>query len=132
VLAIVALLSFEAPAWAVDLTKTLIVETDKDKTSKDIDVKFDLQKAAWAGENLKLFGKLTNESAKNYRYVQVVLTVYDKEGNFITRSMASIYPDVLGSEKVGYMDADYIETGDLMPARVTIKVTGEIDDGNDF
>jgi hypothetical protein len=119
-------------AWAVDLTKTLVVEMDTDKTSKDIDVKFQLQRANWSGENLTLFGKVSNETQKNYQYVQVILTVYDKEGNFVTRSTTGIYPDVLGSMKVGYMDADYIETGELIPSRVTIKVTGELDDGNGF
>jgi hypothetical protein len=122
----------EAPVWAADLTKTLVVETDKDKTSKDIDVKFQLQKANWTGDNLALFGTVTNETATNYQYVQVILTVYDKEGNFVTRSTTGIYPDELGSDKVGYMDADYIDTGDLIPSRVTIKITGEIDDGNGF
>lgn len=132
VLAGLAFLLADGSAWAVDLTKTLVVETDKDKTSKDIDVKFDLQRASWTGENLTMFGKITNESAKNYRYVQVIVTVYDKEGNFVTRSTVGTYPDVLGSEKVGYVDADYIRTGELIPARATIKITGEIDQGDDF
>jgi hypothetical protein len=123
--------SFAVPAIAADLTKTLIVENDTDKTAKDIDVKFTLQKANWAGENLVLFGKVANETAKDYNYVQVILTVYDKEGNFITRTTTGIYPEVLGAGKVGYLDAEYIETGDLIPARVTVKFTGEAAEGND-
>jgi hypothetical protein len=129
-LASLAFWSSETSALAVDLTKTLIVETDSDKTSKDIDVKFILQKAHWAGENLVLYGKVTNETAKDYRYVEAIITAYDKEGNFIMRTTSSIYPEVLGSKKVGYMDGDYLETGDQIPARITLKFTGEIDEGN--
>lgn len=123
--------SFTSLLYAADLTKTLIVEADSDKTSKDIDVKFELQKASWAGENLVVFGKVTNETAKDYTYVEVILTVYDKEGNFITRTTTGIYPEVIGSKKVGYLDADYIETGDLIPARLTYKFVGEVVEGND-
>ncbi len=119
-------------AWAVDLTKTLVVEADTDKTSKDIDVKFELQRTTWAGENLQIFAKLKNETDKDYRYVEAIITVYDKEGNFITRSTSSTYPELLGKKKVGYLDANYVETGDQIPARVTIKLTGEEDDGNNF
>jgi hypothetical protein len=122
--------SFAGPAVAVDLTKSLMVETDTDKTSKDIDVKFALQKANWSGENLVLFGKVTNETAKDYGYVQVILTAYDKEGNFITRTTTGIYPEVLGSGKVGYLDSEYIETGDLIPARITLKFIGEVQEAN--
>jgi len=131
-LAGVLLGSFATPVYAVDLTKTLVVETDSDKTSKDIDVKFELQKASWAGENLVLYGKVTNETAKDYNYVEVIITAYDKEGNFITRTTTGIYPEVLGSKKVGYLDADYIETGDLLPSRLTLKFVGETVEGNDL
>jgi hypothetical protein len=124
--------SFAMPAFAVDVTKTLTVETDSDKTSKDIDVKFTLQKANWTGENLVLYGKVTNETAKDYGYVEVIITAYDKEGNFITRTTTSIYPEILGSKKVGYLDAEYIETGDLIPSRLTLKFTGEAIEANDL
>jgi hypothetical protein len=79
-----------------------------------------------------LFGKVANETAKDYNYVQVILTAYDKEGNFITRTTAGIYPEVLGSGKVGYLDEEYLETGDLIPARITVKFTGEVQEGNEL
>ena len=57
--------------------------------------------------------------------------VLDKEGNFITRTTTGIYPEVLGSGKVGYLDSEYIETGALIPARITLKFIGEVQEAND-
>lgn len=127
-LAFLLLTSF---ASAIEITKSLKVEPSQDKTAEDIPATFELQRADWSGETMSVIGKLKNDSEKDYRYANLILEVFTAEGKFITRVQTDSYPNKLGKGKVCYVDSTYINTGDEVPARITVKVTGD-EESDDF
>ena len=98
---------------------------DKDKTSKDIPLKFELQKTTWDGDDINIWGKVKNTGSKPYKYVQVVLSAY-KGSKFIGRNIWCVTPRTLKKGNVGYLDKVHVYCEKRKPTRIEYKVLGEL------
>lgn len=105
----------------------VVVVESKDHTSKDIGLKFELEKTTWDTDikTLKLWGTVENTGEVKYRSVQVIFTARDKNKEFLGRNSWFVAPDNIGHEEVGYIDDKFIETEGRKPAIVEFKVVGE-------
>jgi hypothetical protein len=104
----------------------VIVVESKDVTSKDIPLKFELQKTTWDGGQgmIRIWGKVSNDSKTPYEFVQLSFTAYDKDGKFIGRKQWVCNPANVGTRQVGYIDDDFIETEGRKPFKIEFKVLG--------
>jgi len=98
---------------------------DKDKTSKDITLKFELQKTTWNGDDIYIWGKVKNKGSKTYDAVTVTFTAY-KGSKFIGRENWRIEPSTLKKSQIGYIDKKYVKCEKRKPTRIEYKVMGTV------
>ena len=96
---------------------------DKDTTSKDIPLKFKLQKTLWDGEDVYIWGKVKNKGTKTYKFITVTFTAY-KGSKFVGRDNWCINPGTLKKGNVGYINKKFVNCEKRKPTRIEYKVMG--------
>lgn len=98
---------------------------NSDRTSRDIPLKFELQKVVWDNNHINVWGKVTNPSNRPYKYVEVSFTALDESGNFLGRNGWYCEPGNINPGEVGYIDDKFIASEGRLPAKIEYKVFGE-------
>ena len=112
--------SMTSAAFAGELFAT----RSKDMTSKDISLKFVLEKTTWDEEDVLIWGTVENTGTAKYRAVQVVFTVRDARGKFIGRHTWYVEPDEIGPEQVGYIEQKHVYCEGRKPSQIEFSVIG--------
>ena len=108
------------------LAENLVVVSSSDKTSKDIPLKFELEKTVWDGEDLKVWGVVSNNSNGSYKFVKVIFTARDYEDRFIGRQSWHVDPSGIGQNEVGYIEGKHIGCEGRRPDRLEFSVVGRM------
>ena len=103
----------------------VIATKNKDVTSKDVPLKFVLEKTVWDGEDINIWGTVTNKEKTTYRNVSVIFTVKDADGKFIGRKGWFVEPDTVGPNQVGYIEKKFVSCEQQKPATVEFSVVGD-------
>lgn len=103
----------------------VVVVESKDQTSKDLKLKFELEKTTWDDETLNIWGTVENTGKVKYKYVQVIFTCKDKNKKFLGRNTWFVEPEDIGKGEVGYIEEKFVETEGRKPAILEWKVIGE-------
>jgi len=103
----------------------LLVTKSKDVTSKDIPLKFTLEKTTWDGDDVKLWGTVKNTGNVKYTSVRVIFTARDAKGKFIGRNSWYIDPTDIGPGQVGYIEDKFVQCEGRRPTSVEFSVIGE-------
>jgi len=107
------------------LAAEIIITESADVTSKDLPLKFTLEKTTWRRDHIYIFGTVKNTGTTKYRYVQVIFTVKDAEGKFIGRRTVFVSPFDIGPGQVGYIEGSFVECEGRKPSKVEYSVIGE-------
>lgn len=103
----------------------VVVVESKDQTSKDLKLKFELEKTTWDDETLNIWGTVENTGKVKYKYVQVIFTCKDKNKKFLGRNTWFVEPEDIGKGEVSYIEEKFVETEGRKPAILEWKVIGE-------
>lgn len=104
----------------------LIVVESEDQTSKDLPLKFELEKTTWEFDTFQIWGKVENTGKAKYKFVRVTFTCKDKDKKFLGRKSWFVDPSEIGKDEVSYIEGSHVETEGRKPAIVEWKVTGEL------
>jgi hypothetical protein len=123
---IIVVLLFAAPSNVA--RAELIVVESKDVTSKDVPVKFTLERTSWKYDSLVVWGKVQNGGTRKYGFVKVLITALDKDKKFLGRIEVFCDPHSLDKGQVGYITQAILDTEERRPAAIEVKVLGDPQD----
>jgi hypothetical protein len=102
-----------------------VVTRSKDITSKDIPLKFKVEKTTWDGTDIRIWGTVKNTGQVKYRSVKLIFTTKDAHGKFIGRNSWFADPSEMESGQVGYIEDKFVECDGARPALLEYSVIGE-------
>jgi hypothetical protein len=103
----------------------LITTQSADVTSKDLPLKFVLEKTTWDRDDILIWGTVKNTGSAKYRIVKVIFTVRTPKGEFIGRKTWHVEPNEVGPRQVGYIEKKFVECEGRKPSKIEYSVIGE-------
>ena len=110
-------------SWiSVAVAGEIIVTQSTDVTSKDVPLKFELEKTVWDGQMVHIWGKVSDAGSTKYETVRVVFTAKDASGKFLGRRTWFVDPSDIGPGQVGYIEDKFVDCDGQKPSKIEYSV----------
>ena len=122
-IAILLFLSASTSNYAV--AGEILQVKSKDKTSANIPLKFTFEKTKWDGDDIWVWGTISNQTNKTYKSVYVIFTARGHSGKFIGRKTCRAKPPEIAPGQVGYIEKRYIDCEGRKPISIEFMVIND-------